>query len=145
MQRANGKPRVLICDGFGTHETLEVLEYCFENNIILCRLPSHTSRKLQPSDVAAFAPLKAAYRDQVDRLERAGTNTIGKEHFTSLYSHARERAFTKKNVLAGWAKCGLEPFDPQRVLKDIPKPPAELSIPKVDEVKVRSCPQDDIL
>ena len=144
-ERANQKPRVLICDGFGTHETLEILEYCFENNIILCRLPSHTSHKLQPCDVAVFAPLKAAYRDQIDRLERAGTNTIGKEHFTSLYSPARERALTKKNILAGWLKCGLEPLDPDRVLKDTPKPPAELTNPKADEVKVRSCPQDDVL
>ena len=61
-ERANQKPRVLICDGFGTHESLEMLEHCFENNIILCRLPSHTSHKLQPCDVAVFAPLKAAYR-----------------------------------------------------------------------------------
>jgi hypothetical protein len=60
-QRANKKPWVLICDGFGTHETLEILEFCFENNIILCRLPSHTSHKLQPCDVAVFAPLKARY------------------------------------------------------------------------------------
>ena len=73
-----------------------MLEYCFENNIILCRLPSHTSHKLQPCDVAVFAPLKAAYRGQVDRLERPGTNAIGKEHFTSLYSPARERALTKE-------------------------------------------------
>jgi hypothetical protein len=29
----------------------------------LCRLPSHTSHKLQPCDVAVFAALKAAYRD----------------------------------------------------------------------------------
>jgi hypothetical protein len=29
--RSNGKPRILICDGFGTHETLEILEFCFEN------------------------------------------------------------------------------------------------------------------
>jgi DDE superfamily endonuclease len=42
--RANQRPRVLICDGFGTHETLEILDYCFENNIILCRLPSHLSQ-----------------------------------------------------------------------------------------------------
>ncbi|KAF1818899.1 CENP-B protein, partial [Dissoconium aciculare CBS 342.82] len=61
--RANGQPRVLICDGFGTHETLKILEFCFAHNIILCRLPSHTSHKLQPCDVAVFAPLKAAYRD----------------------------------------------------------------------------------
>ncbi|OBS17012.1 hypothetical protein FPOA_12469 [Fusarium poae] len=65
-ERANQKPRVLICDGFGTHETLEILEFCFENNIILCRLPSHTSHKLQPCDVSVFGPLKAAYRDQVE-------------------------------------------------------------------------------
>jgi len=60
----------LICDGFETHETLEVLEFCFENRIILCRLPSHTSHKLQPCDASVFGPLKAAYRDEVERLER---------------------------------------------------------------------------
>jgi len=78
-------------------------------------------------------------------LERAGTNTIGKEHFTSLYSTARERAFTKKNILAGWAKCGLQPFDPERVLKDTPKPLAEMTVPEANEVTVRSDPQDDVL
>src|SRR5436305_7812636 len=143
-ERANEKPRVLICDGFGTHETVEILEYCFENHIILCRLPPRTSHKLQPCDVAVFAPLKAAYRGQVDRLERAGENTIGKQHFTSLYGPARERAFTEKNILAGWAKCGLWPFNPDRVLKHIQKPPAELTI-QADEVNMRSCPQDEVL
>ena len=62
-ERANHKPRVLICDGFGTHETLEILEFVIANNIVLCRLPSHTSHKLQPCDIAVFAPLKAAYHD----------------------------------------------------------------------------------
>lgn len=45
-EKANEKPRILICDGFGTHETLEILEFCFENNILLCRLSSYTSHKL---------------------------------------------------------------------------------------------------
>ena len=119
---ADHKPRVLICDGFGTHETLEILEFCFENNIILCRIPSHTSHKLQPCDVAVFSPLKTAYREQVERLERGGVNAIGKEHFTTLYSAARERAFTRKNILAGFAACGLFPFNPERVLRDMVKP-----------------------
>ena len=120
--RANQKPRLLICDGFSTHETEDMVKFCFENNILICILPSHTSHKLQPCDVALFAPLKDAYRDQADRLERGGTNTIGKEHFTSLYSRARDRAITKKNVLAGFAKAGLYPFNPERVLRDIKKP-----------------------
>jgi hypothetical protein len=121
-ERANQRSRVLICDGFGTHETLDALEFCFENNIILCRIPSHTSHKLQPCDVAVFAPLKAAYRDEAEQLERGGVNTIGKGHFTYLYSPARKRAFTKKNILARWAKSGLFPFNPDKVLRDVPKP-----------------------
>jgi hypothetical protein len=142
-ERATGKPRVLICDGFGSHETLEILEFCFENNIILCRLPSHTSHKLQPCDVAVFASLKAAYRDQVERLYRGGADTVGKEHFTSLYSPARVKAVTKRNITSAWAATGLFPFNPDRVLRDTPKPPPEVSVLK--EVIVRAQPQDQVL
>lgn len=45
-ERANQKLRVLIYDGFRTHESLEILEFCLENNIKLCRLLSYTSHKL---------------------------------------------------------------------------------------------------
>jgi hypothetical protein len=107
--QANGNPRVLIWDGFGSHEALPVLEFCFENNIILCRLPSHTSHKLQPCDVGVFGPLKSAYRDQVEVLYRGGVNTLRKEHFTTLYSPARKAALTPKNIKAAWAACGLSP------------------------------------
>jgi len=105
------------------------LEFALENNIILCRLPFHTSHKLQPCDVAVFAPLKNAYRDQVDRLERGGVGTVGKQHFTYLYSPAREKAFHQRNILAGWKASGLYPFNPDRVLADIPKPVVEPIIP----------------
>jgi hypothetical protein len=82
---ANGKPRMPISDGFGTHETVEILEFAFAHNIILSRLLSHTSHKLQPCDVSVFAHLKTAYCNQVERLNRGGVDTIGKEHFTYLY------------------------------------------------------------
>lgn len=137
--QAGQKPRVLICDGFGTHETLEALEFCFENNIILCRLPSHTSHKLQPCDVGVFAPLKEAYRDEAEKLCRGGANTVGKQHFTSLYSPARDRAFTKRNIEAAWAACGLFPFNPERVLRATPKPPAQSTVSMADGTKAGSC------
>ena len=141
-EQANQKPRVLICDGFGTHETLEILEHCFENNIILCRLPSHTSHKLQPCDVGVFGPLKTAYRDQVERFYRGGANTVGKEHFTSLYSPAREKALTRRNITAGWAAAGLFPLNPDRVLRNTPKPLTELTV--LEEVNVASYLQNEI-
>jgi hypothetical protein len=37
------------------------------------------------------------------------------------------------------------PYNPDRVLRNIPRPPAELTIPKTDEVKVGSYPQDEVL
>lgn len=143
--RANRQPRVLICDGFGAHETLGVLEFCFENSIILCRLPSHTSHKLQPCDIAVFGPLKAGYRDEIERLERERASAAGKEHFTSLYSPARERALTRRNVFAGWAKSGLFPFNRDRVLRNIPKPVAVLTTPQACELDVGSCPQGQVV
>jgi hypothetical protein len=142
--QANQKPRVLICDGFGTHKTLKALEFCFKNNIILCCLPSHTSHKLQPYNVGVFAPLKAAYHNKADGLFQGGTNIVGKQHFTSLYSPVREKVFTKRNIMAAWAACGLFPFNPDRVLRVIPKSPAQLTIPRADKIKVGSCHQDEV-
>jgi hypothetical protein len=118
------------------------MEYCFENNILLCRIPSHTSHKLQPCDVGVFGPLKAAYREEVERLYRGGAETVGKEHFTSLYSPARERSLTHRNILAGWAKAGLHPLNPDRVLRDIQKPLAEVYVSQEGKAKVESCPQE---
>lgn len=99
--RAGKKPRVLINDGFGTHESLELMKFCYQNNIILCRLPSHTSHKLQPCDVGVFGPLKIAYREEVERLYRGGSNMIGKQHFTLLYDRARRKAMTSRNIISG--------------------------------------------
>jgi DDE superfamily endonuclease len=102
--RAGQKPRVLVCDGFGTHETLEIPQFCLENNIRLCRLPSHTSHKIQPCDIGVFGPLKAAYRDEAEQFYRRGANTVGKEHFTALYSAARE----KHSLLITSGPAGVE-------------------------------------
>ena len=108
--------------------------YCFENNIVLCRLPSHTSHRLQPLDVSVFGPLKTAYRDQVERLYRGGANTVGKQHFTHLYSLSRDAAFTARNIKAGWIKTGLQPFNPDRVLREIQRPPTTKGLAHIEVV-----------
>ncbi|MCJ1422391.1 hypothetical protein MMC29_000271 [Sticta canariensis] len=54
-----------------------------------------------------------------------------------------ERAFTPKNIKAGFAASSLFPFNPDRILRSMPAPPpAEPAVPRVDEVKVGSCRQD---
>jgi hypothetical protein len=63
---------------------------------------------------------------------------INKEHFTSLYSPVRGRAFTLKNIKASFTVSGLFPFNPDRVLRSIPAPLAKLAILGANKVKVRS-------
>ena len=136
---------MLIYNSFGTYKILEILKFCFKNNIILYRLLSYTSYKLQPYNVAVFALLKVAYHEQVDQLERGGVNIINKQHFTSLFSAAREKAFTLKNIKAGFVVSGLFLFNLDKVFRSMLKPPADLNVLKANEVKVRSCPQDVVL
>jgi len=79
----------------------------------------------------------------VERLNRGGVETVGKEHFTYLYNPARERAMTKRNIRAGWAATGLFLFNPERVLRDIPKPPPALVIPGLADV-AGVCPPAEV-
>jgi hypothetical protein len=99
--RAKNNLQILINDRFGIHESLELMKYCYENNIILCRLLSHMSYKLQPCDVGVFGPLKTAYREEVERLYPGGSNTIGKQHFTLLYDRAQRKALNSRNIISG--------------------------------------------
>lgn len=61
----------------------------------------------------------------MERLERGCVGTIGKQHFIYLYSPARQAAFSPRNIRAAWASAGLYPFNPRKVLDQIPKPAAE--------------------
>jgi hypothetical protein len=47
-----------------------------------------------------------------------------------------------KNIKAGFTISGLFPFNPDRVLRSIPAPPAKLAIPRADKVKVGTYRQD---
>jgi len=143
-EQTKQKSQVLICDDFKTLKTLKILEFYFKNNIILYHPPSHTSYKFQPCDVRVFTSLKTAYRDKADRLFRGGANTVGKEHFTSLYSSVREKAFTKRDITAAWAATGLVPFNPDRVLRATPKPRLNQLFREADEIKVGSYKQDEL-
>jgi hypothetical protein len=62
-----------------------------------------------------------------------------------LYAPARERALTKRNIVAGWAAAGLFPFNPERVLRKTPKPPADPVVPIANEIVGTSSQSDTLL
>ena len=77
-EKANGKPRVLICDGHGSHLTGDFVEHCYRNNIKLLILPPHSSHFTQPLDIAIFSPLKEYLTQALLPLLNTHINTVQK-------------------------------------------------------------------
>ncbi len=123
---ARGQRQIRITDGHGSHETADFLTFCFSHNIMLLRLPAHTSHLTQPLDVGCFGPLKKYYRDEVERLCQGGANKIQKRTFIDIYNYARTKALTMSNIDGGWRKTGLYPFDPEQVLSQVRTRPQTL-------------------
>ena len=83
-------------------------------------MPAHSSHILQPLDVACFAPLKRAYGTQVEGQAWLDINHIVKDDFLPLYYAAHIQTITEKNIKAGFTAAGLIPFNPERVLENLP-------------------------
>ncbi|XP_071579330.1 uncharacterized protein [Temnothorax nylanderi] len=55
------KKVLLILDNHESHVTVNSLDFCKQNGIILLTLPPHTSNKLQPLDRTVYKSLKSAF------------------------------------------------------------------------------------
>src|SRR5436190_5446466 len=59
-EKAQGRTRLLICDGHDSHISAKFVAHCIENNICLFLLLPYSSHLLQPLDVGVFSSLKTA-------------------------------------------------------------------------------------
>jgi len=105
------KTRLLICDGHDSHISARFVAYCIEKNICLFLLLPHSSHLLQPLDVGVFSPLKTVVSADLDQLLRVGVIRLEKAEWVESYIRARPKAFTEKNIHAGWRHSGLAPIN----------------------------------
>ena len=111
----------MIVDGHVSHVTTKAIKFCLASKTILLCLPPHTTHILQPLDVGIFAALAALYKKGVRERSRFLVDySIDKVDFLEIYRSAREGAFTESNISKAWKAVGLEPFDPDVVLKQLP-------------------------
>ncbi|SAM81050.1 uncharacterized protein UBRO_20591 [Ustilago bromivora] len=81
-QRAQGKYRLLILDGHGSHITAEFIQQAWDSHIVCLCLPPHATHLLQPLDVMIFGPLQQAFTKEVDKFSGANIS-ISKKDFNS--------------------------------------------------------------
>lgn len=135
------EPRLLVCDGYGSHVTDEFMLECCRHNVYVLYLPAHTSHVLQPLDIAVFGPLKTSYRKTLSALGYMTADTASrKRDFLSCYEKSRREALMQSNIIAGWRGSGLWPINAHRPLTNplvIRDDPSKL-------VRAQSAPPDSL-
>ncbi|CAE7016160.1 Pogo transposable element [Pyrenophora teres f. teres] len=114
--KARSSYRLLILDGHGSHLTIDFIEYCDQNKILLAIYPPHSTHTLQPLDVVLFKPLSTAYLNEVSAfMERSqGLTSMSKRDFFPLFYRAWQASFKETTILKAFEATGLSPFNPTR-------------------------------
>lgn len=123
-EKAGRSYRLLILDGHGSHLTIDFIEYCDRNRILLAVYPPHSTHTLQPLDVVMFKPFSSAYSNQVAAfMERCqGLTSMSKRDFYPMFMAAWEASFKEETILKAFKATGLSPFEPEVILKRFNQP-----------------------
>ncbi|KAJ5085621.1 hypothetical protein N7532_010392 [Penicillium argentinense] len=105
-ERMKGSWRMLICDGFGSHLTYEMVKYCEDKKILLFFLPPHTSHLLQPLDLVSSA---------IESATATGCTRFSKIDFLAAISSIRTKTFTLRTIHLGFKLSGIWPINPNIV------------------------------
>ena len=106
------RPLLLLMDGHSSHYEPSSAELAKENDIILFCLPPHTTQDSQPLDCTVFGPLKCHWSNICHRyLQNNPGAVVSKYNFSELFSEAWLLALTPANVVSGFRKCGIHPFN----------------------------------
>uniref|UniRef100_A0A1X7SKR4 HTH CENPB-type domain-containing protein n=3 Tax=Amphimedon queenslandica TaxID=400682 RepID=A0A1X7SKR4_AMPQE len=110
------RPVLLIQDGHISHVSIEAIEFARANHIHLLCLPSHTTHILQPLDVGVFKSFKANFNKACSNyMAKYPGRVVTNDKLAALVADAWPHSFTTLNILSGFKKCGLFPFNPSAV------------------------------
>ena len=114
-----GSKRLLLMDGYGSHDTYEFLKYCEDYDIIPLTFPSHTTHLLQPLDVCVFQPAKHYHSEAVNQAISTGDESFTKVEFLAAFNQFRRQAFKSSTIQSAWRATGLIPYNPDVVLQKV--------------------------
>lgn len=78
--------------------------------IIFC-LPPHTTQDSQPLDCTVFRPLKRHWTNACHDFQQQNPGMVIMFNFSRIFSGAWLKALTPENIVAGFKKCGIHPFN----------------------------------
>ena len=110
------RPVLLIQDGHSSHISIELIEMARANGVCLLCLPAHTSHILQPLDVGVFKSFKSSFNKACGNyMKQNPGRVITTDILASMVREAYTTGFTPLNILSGFKKTGIYPFNPSSV------------------------------
>ena len=112
----SSRPLLLLLDGHSTHYQPEVIRLARENEVIMLCLPQHSTHEAQPLDVGVFGPLKAHWTNVCHEYFQSNPGKVlSKFNFNSLFARAWMKCIQPENIINGFKKCGVYPFNPKAI------------------------------
>ena len=127
-----GCPLLLLLDGHSTHYQPDVIRFARDHDVVMLCLPPHTTHEAQPLDVGVFSSLKSQWTQVChDYFHKNSGRVITKFNFNLLFSQAWLKSLVPGNIIAGFKKCGVYPYDPNAIV--VPGAKKKKQQPRVDE------------
>lgn len=106
------KPVLIVCDNHESHLSIDVIDFCKENGIVLLTFTPHCSHKLQPLDRTVFGPLKKFVNTACDNWMRTHPGkTMTIYDIPEIAATALPLAATPVNIKNGFRVSGIFPFN----------------------------------
>ena len=103
---------MLVLNSYESYVNADFEDYYKENNIITLYLPPYSSYLTQPLDVGCFSVFKKIYGNKIRLFIRARITYIVKPEFFLTFKAVFYNSFNKENVLGGFRRSRLIPYDP---------------------------------
>ncbi|KAJ8941959.1 hypothetical protein NQ314_010178 [Rhamnusium bicolor] len=105
-------PVALFVDGHSSHLTMELSNFCVENQIELIALYPNATHILQPLDVSVFHPLKNGWKKGIQKFKMDNEGRkLKRENFGPLLKVVMEQSIKPDIITNGFRTCGLFPLD----------------------------------
>ncbi len=114
-----GEYRLLLLDGFGSHCTLDFVQFCEDHKILPFCLPPHTTYFLQPLDVLLFSAYKQAHRNTAYLASLSCCENFNKLEFLAALPKIREAAFLPSSIAKSFRHTGIFPLHAEVVLEKL--------------------------
>jgi len=122
-------PKILIGDNLCSHVSFRVIKKCIDEDIRFVLFVPNSTHLCQPLDVGVFRAIKSKWRGVLKKWKLKHRGIMQKHEFPALLKMALDNTVNmKQNIISSFRATGIHPWDPEEVLKRLPREETEADI-----------------